>query len=94
MGRSVHDICKEKGVALLELAERANLDLLRVQAKQDFGRGMHRAAAESGDAAPWIAANLEALEVIERKIYNTHDFGENLGLAFTFPPRIQPQAVH
>ncbi|MEQ8790344.1 MAG: helix-turn-helix transcriptional regulator [Pirellulaceae bacterium] len=32
MARSVHDHCKDKGVSLLEIAERSGLDLLRVQA--------------------------------------------------------------
>ena len=32
MAKSVHDLCKAKNVALLELAERSRLDLLRVQA--------------------------------------------------------------
>ena len=31
-----------------------------------------------------------AIEVIERKIYNGHDFLENLALAFAFPGRIEP----
>jgi transcriptional regulator with XRE-family HTH domain len=32
MARSVHDHCQEKGLSLLEIAERSGLDLLRVQA--------------------------------------------------------------
>ena len=32
MATSVHDICKQKKIALLELAEQSGLDLLRVQA--------------------------------------------------------------
>jgi hypothetical protein len=51
-------------------------------------RGLYRAAVESGTAAPWIAANLESIETIERKIYNRHDWRENLALALTFPEPI------
>lgn len=50
--------------------------------------GMLRAAVEAGEAPAWIAANLPALEVVERKAYNRHDPIENLRLALTFPPRI------
>ncbi|MBW2447060.1 MAG: hypothetical protein JRG83_14170 [Deltaproteobacteria bacterium] len=66
-------------------------DILRgVHGRPD--RGVYRAAVERGDAAPWIAANLESIEVIERKIYNRHDWGENLRLAFTFPEPIRVEA--
>ena len=53
-------------------------------------RGLYRAAVERGEAPAWIAGNLDAIEVIERKIYNRHDLRENLGLAFTFPGKIRP----
>jgi len=32
MASSVHDLCKKRGISLLELAELSELDLLRVQA--------------------------------------------------------------
>jgi hypothetical protein len=51
--------------------------------------GMHRAAVEAGVAAPWIADNLASIELIERKIYNRHRFGENLALALRFPEPIR-----
>ncbi len=51
---------------------------------------MFRRAVEQRRAAPWIASNLESFELIERKVFNDHDFLENLGLAFQFPPRLQP----
>jgi hypothetical protein len=53
-------------------------------------RGMYRSAVRSGNAPEWVARNLDSIEVIERKIYNRHDLWENLELAFTFPPKIQP----
>ena len=54
------------------------------------GRGMFRQAVARGNAPSWVVKNIDALEIIERKIFNRHDFLENLGLAFTFPPPIQP----
>ncbi|MBI4844373.1 MAG: hypothetical protein HY809_08645 [Nitrospirae bacterium] len=53
------------------------------------GRGMYRYAAEHGIAPQWIRDNLESIEIIERKIYNSHDFMENLKLGFTFPGKIK-----
>jgi hypothetical protein len=53
------------------------------------GRGMYRELVESGRAPAWIADNLASIETIERKIYNRHDWRENLRLALTFPPRIR-----
>ena len=49
---------------------------------------MYRRAVEEGSAAPWMIVNLETIEVIERKIYNRHDFFENLALALRFTPRL------
>ena len=37
----------------------------------------------------WIEKNLESIEIIERKMFNQHDFIENLRLAFTFPEKIR-----
>ena len=65
-------------------------DLRRVQEQVEPGRGMYRQAVESGIAPDWIVRNLESIEVIEAKVYNRHDFGENLRLAFQFPKRIEP----
>jgi len=53
-------------------------------------RGMYRAAVDAGVARPWIVYNLDAIEIIEKKIYNRRRFAENLQLALTFPDRIQP----
>ena len=52
------------------------------------GVGKLRQAATRGDVPSWIGDNLETLELIERKIYNRHDFLENLGLALTPVPEI------
>ncbi len=51
--------------------------------------GMHRAAVEAGVAPAWIAANLDAIERIERRIYNDHDPIANLALALSRPERIR-----
>lgn len=52
-------------------------------------KGMYRKAVEQGKAPRWIAENIESIEIIEQKMFNTHDFIENLRLAFTFPQRIK-----
>jgi len=57
---------------------------------EKIGRGMYRKAVEEGRAPEWIENNLESIEIIERKIYNTHDFSENLKLALAFPSKIKP----
>jgi hypothetical protein len=54
-------------------------------------RGMYRAAVEAGVAPPWARNNLDRLELMERKLYNSHDFFENLRLAFHLRERIQIQ---
>jgi hypothetical protein len=65
-------------------------DIARIQREAtDVGPGMYRRAVASGGAPAWVSANLESIEVIERKIYNRHAFWENLELAFTFPQRIR-----
>jgi hypothetical protein len=68
-------------------------DLLELQSKYGWGRGTYRKAVEAGDAPDWIAAGLDTIELIERKIYNRHDLLENLELAFTRVPKIEPPAV-
>jgi hypothetical protein len=66
-------------------------DMVRIyESCDEVGRGMYRKAVEDGNAPEWIEKNLETIEVIEQKIYNRHDFGENLKLAFTFPDKIRP----
>jgi hypothetical protein len=50
---------------------------------------MYREAVDSGTAPQWIADNLNTIEIIEQKMFNTHDFIQNLRLAFTFPDKIK-----
>lgn len=68
------------------------LDLMAIHRHPNLkrGRGMMRKAVENGYAAKWISRNLQTIEIIEKKIYNTHDFFENLSLAFTRLGRISP----
>jgi hypothetical protein len=64
-------------------------DIVRIEREATVvGRGMYRRAVDTGRAPAWVVANLDSLETIERKIYNRHDFWENLELAFSFPERI------
>jgi hypothetical protein len=64
-------------------------DIVRIERDAAVvGPGLYRRAVEAGRAPAWVVANLDTIEVIERKIYNHHDFRENLELAFRFPPRI------
>lgn len=53
-------------------------------------RGMYRQAVESGIAPEWIAKQLDIIEILEKKIYNRHEFSENLQLAFTRVPKLSP----
>jgi hypothetical protein len=65
-------------------------DLARLRAKFGSDAGTLRRAVEAGEAPPWVVRNLDALEAISKKSFNRHDFAENLALAFTFVPRIEP----
>jgi hypothetical protein len=64
-------------------------DIARIErASASIGPGLYRRAVDTGRAPAWVAANLDAIETIERRIYNRHDFAENLALALHPPPRI------
>jgi hypothetical protein len=56
------------------------------------GPGMFRRALAAGRAPGWVADNLAAIELIERKVYNRHDLLENLGLALRSPRLTPPRA--
>lgn len=65
-------------------------EIISLYKSSDFvGRGMYRKAVEEGRAPEWIRKNLESIEIIERKMFNTHDIWENLKLALVFPPKIR-----
>lgn len=64
-------------------------DIVRIQKNTErIGPGMYRRAVEKGSAPRWVEENLVSIEMIERKIYNRHDFAENVRLALVFPDRI------
>jgi hypothetical protein len=65
-------------------------DIARIEREAvTIGPGMYRRAVARGTAPRWVAANLESIEAIERKIYNRHRFFENLGIALRRIPRIE-----
>jgi hypothetical protein len=59
--------------------------MLRVRNTPEPGVGTLRAAVEAEFAAPWIADNLEVMQVVERKVFNRHDLLENVALTFPGP---------
>jgi len=64
-------------------------DLAAIQrSAASIGQGMYARAVENGTAPTWIEQNLSTIETIERKIFNQHDFLENIPLAFTFSLKI------
>lgn len=65
-------------------------DLAKLRGKFGSTRESFRAAVDAGEAPEWIRRNLDTIETIARKAYNRHDFAENLGLALTRVPRIDP----
>lgn len=59
--------------------------LVELQTEFGPGPGLFERALAAGRAPPWVQRNREALEILERKVYNRHAFGENLALALQFP---------
>jgi hypothetical protein len=64
-------------------------ELVNVREKYGFRRGAFRRMVLAKDAPEWIELNLEKLEVIERKVYNTQNFWENFSLALKPVPKIK-----
>lgn len=52
--------------------------------------GLYRRAVERGAAPTWVRDNLPSIELIERKMFNSHQWSENFWLAITRVPRIEP----
>ena len=71
---------------LIPLAE--DLAALRNAAEQQ-APGMIRAAVDRGDAPAWVIDNLDSLERIERRMFNEHDFWQNLRECWKPIPRLQ-----
>ena len=65
-------------------------DLIELQMRAGtVGRGVYTDAIRAGEAPPWMAANRETIEVVERKVFRGGGLGERLRLALRFPPRIR-----
>ena len=71
---------------LIPLAE----DLVQLRCQNGFRKGMFADGFQSQSIPVWIEANKEKLIQIEEKIYNHHNFIENLRLAFTHINAIIP----
>jgi hypothetical protein len=69
------------------LAPRAR-EIARLRAAHPPEVGLFRRALREPQTPGWIRQNIDALEVIERKIYNEHDWFENLRLALRPVPAI------
>lgn len=66
-------------------------DIAEIRAEHGFGIGVFDKALAGKSAVPgWIAANLPAIRLLERKAYNRHNLAENIGLALTRVPKIDP----
>ncbi len=65
-------------------------DILKIRIKYGFKKGSFQSATDAGDAPAWVRNNLESINLIENKIYNKHDFFENLKLAFKPVKKIKP----
>ena len=69
-------------------------DLVELMSSAErIGPGMFRNAVSEGRAPQWVVSNVDTIEWIARKVYNRHDFVENLRLATTRVPAIDPGEV-
>lgn len=67
-------------------------DLLRIRGQYGFKRGAFDLAISGDTKTPaWIVRNIHSLRIIEQKVYNNHDFFENMGLAFLPIRQIDPK---
>ncbi len=57
-------------------------------AGHERGRGSFRREVLASEAPPWVAKHIDALELVERKMFNRHDLAENLRLALETPRKI------
>jgi hypothetical protein len=66
------------------------VDLVAVRRSYGYDAAAFESSIAAGTAAPWIAANRASILLIARKSANRHSFADNLPLAFTRVPRIEP----
>lgn len=73
---------------LVPLAE----DILHIRSQYGFVPGAFDMAISGDKTAPvWIVKNIDTIRKIERKVYNEHNFFENMRLAFLPIEKIVPQ---
>ena len=70
-------------------------ELLAMRQQYGFGPGALGKAIAAGQGADWLAGNEAAVEAIERRVFNTHSFTDNLRTAFSgsawiYPDEAQP----
>jgi hypothetical protein len=65
-------------------------DIRDIRQKYGFGPGVFDEAINAGKADAWIIENIDSIRLIEKKVYNTHHFFENIQLALTKIEKIQP----
>jgi len=77
-------------MGLLELAS----DIVRIRRQHGFKRGAFDLAVSNDPKTPaWIARNINSIRLIEKKVYNNHDFFENVQIAFTPIRHIDPETA-
>jgi len=62
-------------------------DIARVRRTHGFRAGAFESALEDSGGKEWMRRNLESIRGIEARVYNEHDFLQNLVRAFT-PPEV------
>jgi hypothetical protein len=69
-------------------------DILHIRSKYGFVRGAFDTAISEDTSTPaWIVKNIETIRKIERKVYNEHNFFENIKLAFLPIEKIIPEPL-
>lgn len=63
-------------------------ELVAIRQHFGFRKGAFRAAVEAGAAPGWVQRNLAALEDIEARVYNDHDFFANLRMILKGSPKV------
>jgi len=69
-------------------------DILHIRSEYGFVRGAFDMAISEDTSTPaWIVKNIETIRKIERKVYNEHNFFENIKLAFLPTGKIIPEPL-
>ncbi|MDT8300329.1 MAG: hypothetical protein RQ760_02525 [Sedimentisphaerales bacterium] len=68
-------------------------DILHIRSEYGFVRGAFDVAISEDTKTPvWIVKNIDTIRKIERKVYNEHNFFENIKLAFLPIEKIIPES--